>query len=107
MNNLKTTTELVKEVLIAQPKARNSDSYLYYCVISIIGRRNGIDIDAMSIPSFLLNMKQNNMPAFETVRRARQKIQHDHPELAACEEVEVRRMLNEKKFRDYARGIHA
>lgn len=40
MNNLKTTTELVKEVLIAQPKARNSDSYLYYCVISIIGRRN-------------------------------------------------------------------
>lgn len=106
MNNLKTTTELVKEVLIAQPKARNSDSYLYYCVISIIGRRNGIDIDAMSIPSFLLNMKQNNMPAFETVRRARQKIQHDHLNWRHVRKWKYSG-AERKEFRDYARGIHA
>lgn len=50
-------------------------------------------------------MKEYNMPAFETVRRTRQKIQHDNPELSGCDDVEAKRMVNEEMFRDYARGF--
>lgn len=105
MEQLKTTAELVKAILESNKKARNSDNYLYYCVIRIIGNRNGVDIEKMSVPNFFLHMKEYNMPAFETVRRTRQKVQHDNPELSGCTEVEVRRMLNEEVYRDYARGF--
>lgn len=105
MDNLRTTAELVKTILEKNIKARNSDSYLYYCVIRIIGKRNGVDIEKMSVPNFFLHMKEYNMPAFETVRRARQKIQHDNPELSGCDDVEAQRMVNEEMFRDYARGF--
>lgn len=105
MDNLKTTADLVKAILEKNQKARNSDNYLYYCVIRIIGKRSGVDIDNMSVPMFFLNMKEYNMPAFETVRRTRQKMQRDNPELSGCDEVEVQRMLNEEVFRDYARGF--
>lgn len=104
MNELNNTTELVKSVLKLHPQARNSDNYLYYTVCKIIGRRNGIDVDSMSMPRFFLHLKQWGFPQFESVRRARQKIQAECPELAADANVEDGRMLNEEAFREYARG---
>lgn len=101
---LKNTTELVKSVLKMHPEARNSDNVLYYTICKIISRRNGIDIDSMSMPRFFLHMKDFGFPAFETVRRTRQKIQAEYPELAGNDRVEAQRMLNEQTFRDYARG---
>lgn len=104
MNELNNTTELVKSVLKLHPQARNSDNYLYYTVCKIIGRRNGIDVDSMPMPRFFLHLKDFGFPAFETVRRTRQKIQAECPELAADATVEAGRMLNEEAFREYARG---
>ena len=103
MDDLRTTADLVHTVLKENKRARNSDNYLYYCVIRIIGARSGINIEKMSAPNFFLHMKEYNMPAFETVRRTRQKIQHDYPELSGCNEVEAQRILNEERFRGYAR----
>jgi hypothetical protein len=104
MTDLKTTTALVKAILEQDKQCRNSDSFLYFRVLEIIGKRKGIDINEMSIPYFLLNMSGKDFPPFESVRRARQKLQEHHPELAACEEVAQARAFNEVGYNEYARG---
>lgn len=102
---LKTTTDMVKHILETVPMARNSDNHLYYWVCAMIGKQNGVDIHKMSMPMFLLHLKEYGFPQFESVRRTRQKIQAEYPHLAANDRVEGQRMLNEEVFRDYARGI--
>ena len=105
LNELKTTTDLVKGILQRCPEARNSDNILYYYVCGIIGNENGIDIEKMSMPTFFLNLKKYGFPAFESVRRTRQKIQAEYPELSGSDRVEGHRKLNEETFRDYARSV--
>lgn len=102
---LYTTTELVKRVLEKEPKARCSDNYLYLRVLQITGQQHGIDIDNMPVLRFFLHLKDFGFPAFETVRRSRQKLQAEYPELGADANVEAQRMLNEETFREYARGM--
>ena len=104
MIEIKNTTALVAELLIQNEQCRNSDSYLYLKVLSVMARHKGINIYEMSVPVFLLTMKENGFPPFETVRRARQKIQAEHPDLAACESVKEFRAENEAKYRAFARG---
>ena len=104
MNDLKTTTKLVKAILEEDKQARNSDSFLYLRVIETIADQNGTNLWGISVPIFLMSMKENGFPAFETVRRTRQKVQQHHPELAACDRVKGMRMINETEFRQYARG---
>lgn len=103
---IKHTNALVMEILKQSSKARNSDNYLYYAVVATIAKRNGIDIEKISLPHYLLHIKEYGVfPAFETVRRTRQKIQASFPELAACSEVEAQRIVNEDVYKSYARGI--
>lgn len=104
MNELKNTTELVMDLLEQNEQCRNSDSYLYLKVLSVVARQKGINLYELPVPVFLLTMKDNGFPGFETVRRTRQKIQAAHPELAACEAVEGFRAENEAEFRAFARG---
>lgn len=107
MNKIKelmTVTGLVKAILIEDKQARNSDSFLYFKILKRIGKEKGIDIDSMFVTSFLLHMKDYQFPAFETVRRTRQKIQAEFPELSGNKEVQASRSENEAAFRDYARG---
>ena len=104
MNELKTVAQLVKVILEEDKQSRNSDSFLYLKVLEVYGRKNDIDINDMSVPSFLLTMKEKGFPAFETVRRTRQKVQAEFPELGACDTVKGMRMVNETDFRQYARG---
>lgn len=103
-NELLTTQALVLEILKASPRARNSDNYLLYAVYATVGKRHGIDIDKMSVPTFFLHLKEYGFPSPETVRRTRQKLQAAYPELAGDEQVEGYRAYNEEKYRDYARG---
>lgn len=104
MYDLKNTTALVKSILENDKQCRNSDSFLYFKVLEIIGKQKGIDINAMSVPYFLLNMSGTAFPPFESVRRTRQKLQEHHPELAASDAVADFRAVNEDGFREYARG---
>ena len=104
MLDLKNTTALVKSILEQDKQCRNSDSFLYLKVLTEVGKQKGFDIEKMTIPYFLLNLHGAGLPPFESVRRARQKIQAAYPELAACERVEGFRAENEREFRAYARG---
>ena len=102
MSELKATTRLVKEILEKDKQARNSDSFLYFRVLEYHGEAKGVDIHSMSIPNFLLNMADYGFPAFETVRRTRQKVQAEFPELDAEERVRAWREANEEEYREFA-----
>lgn len=104
MTDLKHTTALVKAILEVDTQSRNSDSFLYFRVLEIIGKRKGIDINEMSVPYFLLNMSGTEFPPFESVRRARQKVQEHYPELRPISAIADFRALNEEGYREYARG---
>lgn len=97
---LKTTTNLVKQILTDFPQARNSDDFLYYKVCE----RTNDRLVHLSFSTIMLDRKRYGFPAFESVRRARQKIQANYPELAGCSKVKDQRMLNIETFREYARG---
>ncbi|MEG0416567.1 MAG: hypothetical protein RR565_10590 [Erysipelothrix sp.] len=58
----------------------------------------------MSVPSFLLQMKDYGFPAFETVRRSRQKIQETYPELLATGIIGKRRVKKENEYREFAKS---
>lgn len=102
MNELKTTTKLVKAILEENKQARNSDSFLYLKVLDHIANRDGIFLAGMPVPYFLENMQALGFPPFESVRRTRQKIQAMFPELAACDKVEEMRAAQEYEYRAYA-----
>lgn len=104
MTDIKTTKALVQTLLEQDKRCRNSDGFLYLRVLFTCAEKNGINIDTISIPDFLLNHHGNEFPIFETVRRARQKLQQHHPELAADETVEGFRAENEAKYYAFAVG---
>lgn len=101
---LATYKSLVHYILAKDERARNSDSYLYMKVLSMVAEKNGINLDAISVPFFLLNMQGKEFPPFETVRRNRQKLQREYPELQAKEEIQQYRDENEKVHREFARS---
>lgn len=103
IRELRSTNDIVMEILKESEKARNSDNYLICLVLTKIAKKKGIDIEKMSLPQCLLHMKEYGLPSFETIRRTRQKIQATHPELAGSDDVEALRVVREEEFRSYAR----
>ena len=98
---LQTITAIVKDILVNDPQSRNSDEYLY---LKVCAKVSGM---CMNLPFWkvFLNRKEYGLPPFETVGRARRKLQETHPEFAGNSTVEAHRMLNEEVFRDYARKV--
>lgn len=96
---LKNTTKLVKEILRSCPDTRNSDDLLF---VKVCERINPLSIN-FSFATVLLNRKEWELPAFESVRRTRQKVQAEHPELAGNSTVEGHRKVNEQIFKEYAK----
>lgn len=102
--NLVNVTELVKSILEEDQRARNSDSFLYLRVLKRIESEQREKLQGVTVFDFLLNLQGKVYPCFESVRRARQKVQRAYPELAASEEVKAYRAENEDMFREYARS---
>lgn len=107
MNELRTTASLVKHILEEDQQARNSDSFLYFRVLEYHGKQKDVDIHSMSIPAFLLNMSVWGFPPFETVRRARQAVQAQRPDLAPNAQVASWRGQKQEEYRDFAREMKA
>lgn len=104
---LNTTKAIVLEVLEKDVQARNSDNHLYLQVLRIISQKHDLPLaDYMSLDRFFEWLGKDNCPypGFETVRRARQKVQAEYPHLAASERVQEFRAENETAFREFARG---
>lgn len=95
---LKTTAELVKNILMKCPEARNSDDVLYYKVCE---RINPIGV-GLPFAIVFRDRKSFGYPSTETVRRTRQKLQAEHPELASVDAVKAVKKENEKSFKAYS-----
>lgn len=104
MTELRKISDLVKAMLVEDEMCRNSDSYLYLRVLSVIAERKSIDLRDITIPNFLVNLHGSVFPSFSSVRRARRKAQEHNPELRACEKVQEYRAENEAEYRAFARG---
>lgn len=102
MNGLKNVTELVKIILTADERARNNDSFLYLRVLEYYACNIGLDLKRTTVEWFFANRDGWGFPPPESVRRARQKVQAQYPELAATERVRKKRMEKEQEFRAYA-----
>lgn len=105
---LKSIKNHVKKILEYDPQARNSDDHLYLKLIEEALTADGEIAPpacVMSIDFFFRNRKKLNIPSYETVRRARQKVQEQFSELRACEAVDSERIVLEEEFRGFARGV--
>lgn len=105
VDNLKATAHIVKHVLEEDKRTRNSDSFLYLKVLEYIAERSDCpDLKSLTVPRFLLNMKEYGFPPFESVRRNRQLMQQRYPELAAEDPIDAHRLVNEERMLEYVRG---
>lgn len=102
MNDLKAVSAMVKSILAEDTQARNDDNVLYLKVLQIVSNRNSIDLQSMTVPVFLLKTKEYGLPGFETVRRSRQKVQADNPDLAGNAAVRRKRAKQESVYREFA-----
>lgn len=105
MSEIKKTAVIVKDILEEYPETRNSDMGLYVRVCE------RVNPSALCVPFWvaLMNLKAYKLPCIETVRRTRQKIQAECPELASTERVASAKAVKEAEFRQYARegGVEA
>lgn len=102
LQELNTVKEIVRFVLITDRKSRNSDSYLYLKVIEHQAQEKWIDLRNVSVVSFFAHLNENGFAKFESVRRARQKLQNEFPDLMGSADVEAARRENEAVFREWA-----
>lgn len=98
MKELISIYNLVKEILTADVTARNSDVYL----IEKVDERLYPGITEMPYGFVLENRKLFGLPSFETIRRSRQKVQHDYPKLQADKDVKGERAKLEAEYFDFA-----
>jgi hypothetical protein len=73
-------------------------------VIEFQAAQKDMDIRNIPLPHFLENFQKWGFAPFETVRRTRQKLQADFPELASTETVAEKRSEREEVYREYARS---
>lgn len=97
---LESAPAVVMNILKRYPATRDCDPLLYVKVASFL---NPIVLK-MSFEEVMLNLEDLGLWKFETVRRTRQKIQAEHPELKACETVQGYRADNEEVFKEFSRN---
>jgi len=83
-------------LLVNYPELRDSDNKLYLKVCEYINP----EIETESFADVFNNYDDYGIPPFETVRRNRQKVQEEHPELQASDTVARFRAENEMIYRE-------
>jgi len=98
MRNLSDLRKVVETILINDVDARKDDNYLILRVIEIL---HPAEADK-SFSDVMLNAKKNSIN-FESIRRARQKVQELYPELKDKETAQARSHAIDS-YRDFAFG---
>ena len=93
-------TTIITRVLRDHEETRDSDQKLICWVYSITNP----EILHLSFTKVMWNSSFFNLPSFETIRRTRQKLQHDHPEIRG--KLYEKRMEKQGGYIDkFARGV--
>ena len=90
---------MVYEILRDNEDCRNSDNWLYLEVL----KKHGINVLGMSVDNFFRHFSDYDVPRYETVSRARRKVQELIPELESVESVRKWRHENETRFREFSK----
>ncbi len=98
MDDLQNTKRMVERILATDEKARNSDDYLFIRICTAINS----EFPELPFGYAMKHREEYGIPAFETVRRTRQKAQADNPELKASDKVKNYRKENEEAYRTFA-----
>lgn len=91
--------ELVRDILITDKRARKDDFYL----ISALIERVKPNVLTMQVIDALNIAKENNFPPFESITRARRKVQRRNPELKD-KKTEYARLSEMEVYKQYALG---
>lgn len=102
MNRLREIKSIVYEMLKEHEDTRNCDEFLYYLVCRKVLWVQGKPISNMLFTSAMLFRKELGLPKFESVRRARQKLQAEFPDLAPAKRVAKKRAEQEKVYKEFA-----
>lgn len=102
MTTLNNIQKLVEEILETNKKARGSDDLLYWLVAKECLKRNKVKISDLTAKDLFMKRAALGAPKTESVRRARQKIQVNRPDLRPDKETLAERAKEEKKYRKYA-----
>ena len=92
---LRRIQDIVEYQLKHDEGTRNSDDYLYIKVLEYVKPN-------ITQRPFAEVLQSDSIPSYESVGRARRKIQAEKPWLKACEAVQRYRADNEQKYREYA-----
>ena len=92
---LRQVTQMVWHCLSCYPETRNSDKVLIRMIYDEF-------FDSASLEPLYVCLNREELPKFETIRRCRQKIQEEYPELRAVPEVEEQRIAMQKDFIEYS-----
>lgn len=77
MTKLKTVESKVLEILKAVPETRHDDMLLFLAYYKLYTYDK---VSVMSFPEVIYNYDEMGLPCFETIRRARQRVQSCFPE---------------------------
>lgn len=91
---MKDLTATVEQVLRDHQDARDSD----FRTIGWVIKMTRPELMTMTFSAVLWNHKELDLPSFETIRRTRQKLQHDKPELRG--KVYEKRMAKQDEYID-------
>ena len=101
--NVQNTAKLVKSILENNPAARNSDYTLWLEVLREYTAFYGCSalLKSWTVEDFL-SRSHTLVPCFESVSRARRKIQAEYPELKGTRKVQEARAELEEEYREFA-----
>ena len=92
----KQVEKTVKAILTEHPHTRNDDHCLYYQYVCSKGITDGMPFGAIFV-----NYKHYGLPSFESVGRARRRVQQKCPELRGDKGTQTARETLEKEYHDY------
>lgn len=90
--------DIVELMLSRDALTRDSDDYLYIQVCEYMRPT----VTDRPLKDVFLHMGEYQLPSYESVGRARRKLQAEKPWLKASDAVRRYRADNEQKYRDYA-----
>ena len=97
MARVRQVTPQVQKILEEMPETRDDDREL---ILQVYARF----YDVWLGDRFYKIMRKKDLPPFESIRRARQKVQARRPELRSSDDVDAIRKMEELEYKAYAKG---
>ena len=97
MAMVRKVTPQVEKILEEMPETRDDDRELVLQVYSKF-------YDVWLGDRFYKIMRNKKLPPFESIRRARQRVQARRPELRSSDDVDAIRKMEELEYKAYAKG---